>query len=246
MQIHLLGTTGYHPNARRHTACLMLPEQGIVLDAGSGMFRVRDRLRTPQLDIFLTHAHLDHVFGLTFLFDVLHEKAVDRVTVHAEAEKIEAIDQHLLNQHLFPVKLPCEFRALQGPVALAGGGTLRYFPLVHPGGSIGYRLDWRGHSLAYVTDTVAAPDAPYLDHIRGVDLLIHECYFPDSLDELARKTGHSTTTHVAEVARNAEAKRLVLVHMNPLDEGDDPIGLATARAVFSATELGEDGAVLEF
>ena len=33
MKLHLLGTTGYHPNARRHTACLMLPEQGIVLDA---------------------------------------------------------------------------------------------------------------------------------------------------------------------------------------------------------------------
>ena len=71
MQLHLLGTTGYHPNARRHTACLMLPEQGIVLDAGTGMFRVRSRLKTRELDIFLTHAHLDHVVGLTYLFDTL-------------------------------------------------------------------------------------------------------------------------------------------------------------------------------
>jgi ribonuclease Z len=246
MQLHLLGTTGYHPNARRHTACFMLPEQGIVLDAGTGMFRVRERLRTAELDIYLTHAHLDHVFGLTFLFDTLHDKELARVTVHAEAEKIAAIDEHLLAELLFPVKLPCEFKPLAGPASLAGGGTLRYFPLQHPGGSIGYRLDWPGHSLAYVTDTTASADADYVEQIRGVDLLIHECYFPDSLHEIAVKTGHSTTSDVANVARRAGAKRLVLVHMNPLDESDDPIDIATARKIFPQTELGEDEAVLEF
>ena len=51
----LLGTTGYHPSERRHTACMMLPEIGVVLDAGTAMFRVRQHLATPTLDIFLTH-----------------------------------------------------------------------------------------------------------------------------------------------------------------------------------------------
>lgn len=224
----------------------MLPEQGIVLDAGTGMFRVRERLQTPELDIYLTHAHLDHIFGLTFLFDTLYDKALARVTVHAETSKLAAIEEHLLSDALFPVKLPCEYVSLAGPEPLADGGTLRYFPLDHPGGSVGYRLDWPGHSLAYVTDTTASPNAAYLEHIRGVDLLIHECYFPDSLHEIAVKTGHSTTTNVAEVARQAGAKRLVLVHMNPLDESDDPIGIDAARKIFPRTQLGEDGAVLEF
>ena len=84
MKLVLLGTTGYHPNDRRQTACLMIPELGIVLDAGTAMYRVRDRIETPELDIYLTHAHLDHVIGLTFLFDVLHEKNV-RVVVRGEA-----------------------------------------------------------------------------------------------------------------------------------------------------------------
>jgi ribonuclease BN (tRNA processing enzyme) len=51
---------------------------------------------------------------------------------------------------------------------------------------------------------------------------------------------------VAEVARLASVRRLVLVHLNPLDESDDPIGIAAARAVFPETELGEDEAILEF
>ena len=69
MQLHLLGTTGYHPNDQRHTACMMLPEIGVVLDAGTAMFRVRDRLCTKTLDIFLTHAHLDHIVCTAQAFD---------------------------------------------------------------------------------------------------------------------------------------------------------------------------------
>jgi ribonuclease BN (tRNA processing enzyme) len=224
----------------------MLPEQGIVLDAGTGMFRVRDRLQTSQLDVFLTHSHLDHVVGLTYLLDTLHKKQVQRVTVHGATDKLAAIEKHLLATPLFPVKLPCDFQPFQSPVPLSGNGTLQFFPLQHPGGSLGFRLEWPGHSMAYVTDTTAATSAAYIEEIRGVDLLVHECYFPDSSHEIAVKTGHSSTTRVAEVARLASVRRLVLVHLNPLDESDDPIGIAAARAVFPETELGEDEAILEF
>jgi ribonuclease Z len=246
MKIHLLGTTGYHPNRRRQTACFMLPEQGILLDAGTGIFRARDLIAAPTLDIFLTHAHLDHVAGLTYLFDVLFQRKLDRVTVHADAEKLEAVRRHLLSPLIFPVALPCEYRAIKAPVPLSGGGKLTYFPLKHPGGSIGYRLDWPGHSLAYVTDTTAHADADYVSKIAGVDLLIHECYFNDEYPELAKKTGHSCVTPVAEVASAARVKRLLLMHMNPLDESDDPIGIASARKVFPETEYAEDEQVYEF
>lgn len=246
MKLVLLGTTGYHPNELRHTACFMLPEQGIVLDAGSGMFRVRERLVTDELDIFLTHAHLDHIFGLTFLFDVLHEKQVKRVTVHGEAAKLAAIQQHLLSELIFPVKLPCDYRPLAAETPLAGGGKLTHFPLAHPGGSIGFRLDWPGHSLAYVTDTTATASAPYIDAIRGVDVLLHECYFPDSEVKLAELTGHSHTTPVAQLARAANVGRLVLIHILPLVNQIDPVGLDVARRIFPNTEIGRDLMEIEF
>ena len=246
MKLLLLGTTGYHPNGRRHTACLMLPELGIVLDAGTAFFRVREHLATDELDIFLTHSHLDHVVGLTFLYDVLYEKSMRGVTVHAAHEKIDAIDRLLLDEALFPVKLPCQFEPLDAPVALRGDGRLTYFPLEHPGGSLGFRLDWPGHSMAYVTDTMATEDAPYIDAIRDVDLLIHECYFPDGYEQVAEQTGHSCITPVAQVARAAGAGRLILVHLNPLDESDDPVGVETARAIFPKTELGNDLMEVEF
>ncbi len=246
MKLVLLGTTGYHPNDRRHTACLMLPELGVVLDAGSAMYRVRDFLCTDELDIYITHAHLDHVMGLTFLFDVALDKNVRRTTVHAEAGKLAAIREHLFAEPIFPVQPPCEFRALDGPVALPYGGRLTYFPLAHQGGSLGFRLDWPDRSMAYVTDTTARAGAPYIEHIRGVDLLVHECNFPDSMADMAELTGHSFTTPVAKVARAAKVGRMILVHLDPQSVADDPIGLDVARAIFPATELGSDLMVVEF
>jgi ribonuclease BN (tRNA processing enzyme) len=246
MKLVLLGTAGYHPNDRRQTACFMIPELGIVLDAGTGMYRVRDRLVTSHLDIFLSHAHLDHVCGLTFLLDVLHGKQMERVTVHGEAQKLSDIKTHLFSNALFPVEPQFELRPLASEVPLPGKGRLTHFPLEHPGGSVGYRLDWHGRSLAYVTDTTAVANASYLQHISGVDLLIHECNFPDSMTDLAQLTGHSCTTPVAETALRAGAKQLVLVHFNALDTSDDPIGIATARAIFPGAQLGEDGMEIEF
>jgi ribonuclease BN (tRNA processing enzyme) len=247
MKLLLLGTAGYHPNDQRQTTCLMLPEAGIVLDAGTGLFRVREHLATPTLDIFLSHAHLDHVAGLTFLLDVLHAKNVERVTVHGDGAKLAAIERHLFCQELFPVAPPYITRAVGPPLVLDCGAQVTHFPLVHPGGSLGYRLDWPDRSVAYVTDTTAAGEkSPYLPYLRGVDLLIHECNFRDGQDEFAARTGHSCATPVARLAAAAGVKRLVLMHFNPLETGDDPVGIEPIRRTFANAILGTDGLAVEF
>jgi ribonuclease BN (tRNA processing enzyme) len=238
MRVEFLGTGGYHPNERRHTTCVMLPETGIVLDAGTAFFRVAARLETSELHIFLSHPHLDHVVGLTYLLPGLELPNLKHAHVYASAATLAAIREHLFAEALFPILPGYDFHPLSGPVNVPGGGLLRHQALVHPGGSTGFRIDWPDRSLAFITDTTV--DGSYTEFVRGVDLLIHECYFGDDLADRARLTGHSFTTPVAALARDAQVKRLVLTHVDPRALADDPIGLDRARAIFPATDLASD------
>lgn len=247
MKLVLLGSGGYFPTTRRQTACIMLPDLGVILDAGSGLFRLPDFLKTDALDIFLSHAHLDHVVGLTYLVNIVPHEVARHTTVHGESAKLAAIQEHLFASLLFPVKPPLRFQPLVQSVPLPQNGILTSFPLSHPGGSIGYRLDWPGHSLAYITDTTAAIDAPYVGFIHGVDVLVHEAYFPENVAGLPDLTGHSWLKAVAEVAGAAHVGRLVLVHIDPQLEEDVAYDLGAAQRVASCrVDMGTDLMELEF
>lgn len=244
MRVVLLGTGGYHPNDLRETACVMLPEAGAIFDAGTSFYRVATQLRTNEVDIFLTHAHLDHVVGLTFFLVPLYTGQVKQARVHANLKTLDAVQNIIFNETVFPVKPPYIYRELQPETRLADGGIVTHVPQTHPGGSVGYRIDWPDRSLAYITDTYC--DGSSLEFIRGVDVLLHECNFTDAQDEWAVTTGHSTPTPVAKMAREAGVGRLVLIHMDPSQPVIDPLGVDQIRRIFPRTEIGQDLMEIEF
>lgn len=247
MKLILLGTAGYHPCDARQTACFAIPELGILLDAGTGIYRLSDYPSADRWDIFLTHAHLDHIIGLTYLFDTMPRDLLSKVTVHGESEKLDAVREFLFSKPLFPVVPPFQFQPLTGPIHLSSDAVVSYFPLQHhPGGSVGYRLDTPHGSLAYVTDTIASVDANYIEPIRGVDLLIHEAHFLTGEEAMIRLTGHSHVLAATEVARQAKVGRLLLVHLNPNIKDDSEIDIEQARSIFPATEIGVDRMEVDF
>lgn len=244
MKFHFLGTTGYHPNEQRQTACMMIPELGIIFDAGTGMFRARDLIQTKTLDIFMSHVHLDHSVGLTFLYDVLHQKTVERVTVHVAPDKIEAVEKHLFASALFPVGPNFELVPLESSVKIAKA-TVDSVEMDHPGGSHGFRISGRHKTLAYITDTTAEKSADYIDFIKDVDVLVHECYFPDGFEDQAKLTGHSCLTPVAQVAAAANAGTMYLVHINPLNGEEQPLDLDSVKAIYAPITVATDKMSIE-
>lgn len=246
MRLVCLGTTGFHPNADRHTACYLIPEAGVVLDAGTGLFRLADHLETERVDVFLSHAHLDHVVGLTYLIEPFGLDPFDKVTIWGEEDKLAAVRTHLFAPSIFPVTPRFRFETVRQTIPLAGGGTMRTFPVDHPGGAIGFRLDWPGHSVAYVTDTTAHPGADYVEQLRGVDLLVHEANFPDGQEQLAQLTGHSCLHDVARVAAAAGVRRLLVCHCDPYLTKDADFDLAEAKKIYPAIAIAHDLEVVEF
>lgn len=220
MVLEFLGTAGYHPSEARHTSCVFLPGvapgHAFVLDAGSGFFRLTGRELPEHLHIFLSHPHLDHVMGLTFLLDVLYAKSA-KVTLYGDAHTLKAVRETLFGSPLFPLKFGYECVEVRPyhPFSVAGIEVDTH-PLTHPGGALAYRFGWAdGKTLCYVTDTTG--DGRYHDFISGSpDLLIHERNFPDELADLAVSSGHCTSKHLVEAARISGAKQVVATHFNPL------------------------------
>jgi len=243
MRLQFLGTGGYHSNSRRQTAGLLLAECGILLDAGSGLYRLMERVESPELEIFLTHAHLDHVQGLTYLLVPLEMKTLTRCCVHAQPQVLDVVRTHLFSPGLFPIAPRFDYAPLAEETRI-NGVLITFRPLKHPGGSCGYQLTFPdGKRLAYITDTTV--DGSYTEWIRGADVLIHECYFSDDLTDWCEVTGHSSTSMVATLAKDADVGRLYLTHIDPLKPVDDPVGLEVARAIFPQTFLAEDLLTIE-
>lgn len=216
------------------------------------MFRLPQLITTDRLDILLSHAHLDHIIGLTYLHDILYTRPVDKVVVWGEAEKLAAIQQHLFHQLIFPAPIKVTWQAIddQKSITIGSGGsvTVDWQPQEHPGGSMAYRLRWRqaNKTLIYATDTCGDLSPQSLQWMRGADLLMHECYFRDDAQQWAIQTGHAWTTRAAEVARGAEVNQLLLTHINPLAVGNDPVAIDVATSIFANTLVANDGDVIDF
>jgi ribonuclease BN (tRNA processing enzyme) len=261
MKLILLGTGGFVPTDEAQTACYFLPEHNLLLDGGTGLYRLSRHMQSAApLEVYLSHTHGDHTTGLHYLFGSYFKKLADESAGPVNEASLNDLSRRaneLLNQTRIHVtaemlpklkpqfSFPLDWCLLEATESLPGGGKLTYFAFDPAREEIGFRLDWPGHSLAYVTDTIASPEAAYLDKIAGVDLLLHDCNLPDNKSRLERTINHSSTSAVARVAAQAGAKRLILIHFNPMGwpiEADLP----AARKIFPATEPGRDGMEVEF
>jgi ribonuclease Z len=65
-------------------------------------------------------------------------------------------------------------------------------------------------SFAFCSDTAYKPEISSI--IKNVDILYHEATFLSDREDLAFKTKHSTSKQAAQLAKDANAKRLILGH----------------------------------
>ncbi len=97
----------------------------------------------------------------------------------------------------------------------------------------------RGRALAFVTDTRPCPGARQV--LAGADLAFVEGMFLDEDEELARDKGHMTVVQAADMAKNANVARLVLVHISPrYQDGIRRTLQAQARTRFPGAQVGRD------
>jgi len=263
MQVTLLGTMGWMPSDRRETTCTACRDGSdlLLFDAGTGLRRLLDPCFDGLLDgvsrvhLFLSHYHLDHTCGLAYLPGVLPGR---RIVIHPPAAEVTGVDPEaavagLLRRPYNPKDL-AELRYIsieplrEGKTEVAGH-EIRVRRQQHTDISVSWRVD---DAFVQATDTLADPDV--VESASGVGLLLHEAWYAadqpradDVPQELrAGYSAHSEASAVAELAKSAGVRRLVLIHLNPLlgETGLQALA-AIAGDTFAGTRLHDDGEALD-
>lgn len=96
-----------------------------------------------------------------------------------------------------------------------------------------------GRKFSFVTDTLFKRSI--IDEVRGSDLLICEGMFENALLDQAKEKKHMTAVQAATIAKEAEVRRMCMIHYSPrYTDRDLQILLNEAKAVWPQTELSHD------
>ena len=237
-------------------------EHVLVFDAGTGLRPlglelIKDK-NVRNVDIFITHCHLDHVVGLPF-FAPLFRKGY-RVRVWAgnllPANSIERVMRGLMSSPLFPIqieifKAAIEFHDFRSGDVLRPheNVVLRTAPLDHPDASNGYRLEYGGRTFALVSDTEGFPgkcDNDLLSLADHADLAVYDATYTE--DEIVSRIGwgHSTWLRGIRLAEKANVKHLCLFHHDPSHDDDFMDKLAAeADDVRAGTVTAREGQIID-
>lgn len=232
----------------------------LVFDAGTGLRKLGLELAAGgavDADLFLSHTHIDHIEGLPFFRPAYLPGNRLRIwSGHLEGGMdTEGALRHFMNPPVFPVSVDAFGDGVSfhdfttgDTLAPSPGVRLRTAALNHPQNATGYRVDYGGRSICYVTDTEHRPDRPdenILALIEGADVVIYDSMFTDAEYPRFAGWGHSTWQEGARLCRSAGARTLAIFHHLPerADADLDRIALE-ARDAFPGAVVAREGMTL--
>ena len=252
------GTGRYGGN----TSCLEIRCGGqlFIFDAGTGFRYLGNAIldEAPlDADLFLTHTHFDHVVGLPFFRPAFNPKNAFHIWAgHLLPDHtVQYVLRQMMIAPLFPVPVDIFMAKVSFHDFHAGetleprpGVRLRTAPLHHPNGATGYRIEYGGKSICYLTDTehiIDEPDENILGLIAGADIVIYDSMFNEEEFAQRKGWGHSTWQEGARLCDQAEAKQFVIFHHDP-DHDDDMLDKVAkeAEALRPGTVVAREGMVL--
>ena len=219
-------------------------DQSLFFDAGSGLpmaGRALDQDRARAQHLFMTHFHYDHIIGLPFFCPLFNPAATVTLWSGNLAGKstTREVLRQIMRQPFFPVG-PDICAAHIGCNDFVAGDVLEPFDgvriktgmLNHPGGAIGYRVEWMGRVVAFITDTEHVPgetDETVLALIENADLFIYDGAFEEHELAKFKGFGHSTWQEAARLAGIANVRQTAILHHSPT-RTDDMLDEMQARA----------------
>ncbi|HYF66328.1 MAG TPA: MBL fold metallo-hydrolase [Herpetosiphonaceae bacterium] len=256
---------------------------GIVRLGNDLLRRAKEKSEPVRATLLFSHMHHDHTQGFPFFTPAYVGSSVLNIFGPRVFERdLEETLAHSMLPPSFPVALQ-EMNSLkfvrnmtETDVILLGktedAVTVRNFyheqveddpelvrikalrSYAHPEGVLIYKIEWRGKSVIYATDTegYVNTDQRLAAFARNADLLIHDAQYSEAhylgQDGIAATQGwgHSTPQMACAVAKTAGVKRLVLFHHEPRYSDDMITGLeAQAKTIFPEAQAAFEGLSIE-
>jgi ribonuclease BN (tRNA processing enzyme) len=240
------GNPAPNPDRSGPATAIIVKDTAYLIDFGPGVVRRAEAadasrgikaLEPTRLRVaFVTHLHSDHTVGYPDLIftpwtvgrrvplEVYGPTGLKAMTEHIlEAYKvdIETRTNPDGNQRTFPDGYKVNAHEIKtGVVYKDENVTVSAFATKHAMESYGYRFETPDRSIVISGDT--NPAQATIDACHGCDVLIHEAHTPawlatrpESFQKFSAKY-HTTTLELAELARQAKPRLLILYHYSSL------------------------------
>jgi phosphoribosyl 1,2-cyclic phosphodiesterase len=233
-----------------NTPCVSLSygRSSIILDAGTGIrvlgIQLASRIKEegPRAQhILLSHTHWDHIQGLPF-FQPAYMRETDLI-IYGSSQKerfLESILRGQMDVNYFPVQMKelaanVSIREFEDRFITIGDIDIEIQEQVlHPGGSIRFRIRAGGKTVIYATDVElnaafepAQPTAKtrrlaaeYRAFIKNADLLIADGQYSEPEYDLKKGWGHTSVPLLLKVAHEQGVRQLAVFHHDP-EHSDD-------------------------
>jgi len=228
MMLTILGGGGWFPAHGRQTACALYRHgaRAIMIDAGTGVGRGVEQPGllegVEQLDIVLSHFHLDHVAGLAYLPAV---GLCPQTTIWGPGSVLYGTPTHTIleavsHEPFHPVPLEAQDITVRDlpPDEIELGGIRVFMRRQdrHSAPTLGFRFE---DTLAWITDTAYDPESAAF--AAGCATLAHESWFTTARPR--NREIHSSAAEAAQVANDAGIEQLLLIHLPPFQESIDAL-----------------------
>ncbi|MCL1832769.1 MAG: MBL fold metallo-hydrolase [Oscillospiraceae bacterium] len=240
-EVTFLGVSGScaHNNGNRakygtNSLCVAVEAGGetLIFDAGTGICGAQSP--NKHTHIFFTHYHTDHISGLLFYPELFNPQKRFSFygfgDVRATIDKFLSPPLHPVGLNVFGAELDFINTISGNTITISDKVSVKTCDLSHPGGAIGYRVEYDGKSFCYCVDCELAnhqDDEKLLEFTQGADLLVLDSFFDDG--RVIPGWGHSSWRECAEWAKRVEAKQLALFH-HSFKWTDDEIEVMEAKA----------------
>ncbi|MDH4285209.1 MAG: 3',5'-cyclic-nucleotide phosphodiesterase [Gallionellaceae bacterium] len=226
MKLRILGCSGGIGGSARTTS--MLLGNDVLIDAGTGAGDLSLAELSMIDHVFITHSHLDHIACLPLLVDSAGFMRDKPLIVHATAETLEILGQHVFNWKIWPdfAQIPDPERPFirYSPIAVGEAVELKKqgvritpLPANHVVPAVGFHIDGGAASLVYSGDT-AANDALWdaVNRISNLRYLIIETAFSNAEKDLALLSRHFCPSLLAEELLKLKLKpEIYITHLKP-------------------------------